>query len=343
MVKKRGEADKKAAQAISAMGERPTWQPSAGPRATAIAEGNPRLSLPIGEPGEQVAKAFLEVGIKVGAEQAAQLRAAVENRLHASLDPKQFDIFLHPNEQLALAFGEGLKKLAESKPLIIVLDTYEIVDRADLWVRVAMREAGPASLWVISGRNNLVRSGQFGSEYFKGYANEFPRRLLSFDMLQLAEQDIRELFAERVAERALDQATTQAIARATAACRWRWNRRRKCGRKASRWSRSLAISTMPHHRGQIVSKMTERYLMHVVAEANEQALYALALAHGDSELLPRHAAAQRREALRPGCRLTPGWSGIMLRCITSTPACTMNRRCSCKTTSRLTCTAPQTR
>ena len=180
MVKKRGEADKKAAQAISAMGERPDLAALRGAGATAIAKIL-RLSLPIGEPGEQVAKAFLEVGIKVGAEQAAQLRAAVENRLRASLDPKQFDIFLHPNEQLALAFGEGLKKLAESKPLIIVLDTYEIVDRADLWVRVAMREAGPATLWVICGRNNLVRSGQFGSEYFKGYGDVLRRRLLSLD------------------------------------------------------------------------------------------------------------------------------------------------------------------
>ena len=241
--------------------------------------------MPIGEPGEQVAKAFLEVGIKVGAEQAAQLRAAVENRLRASLDPKQFDIFLHPNEQLALAFGEGLKKLAESKPLIIVLDTYEIVDRADLWVRVAMREAGPAILWVICGRNNLVRSGQFGSEYFKGYADEFPRRLIYFDMRQLAEQDIRELFAERAAERALDQATTQAIARATRGVPLALEQ------AAEMWAKGITLEQIVGDindatpRGQIVNKMTERYLMHAVAEVDKQALFALALAHGDSELL----------------------------------------------------------
>lgn len=244
-----------------------------------------RVSLPIGDTGEKLAKTFLDVGIKVGAEQAAHLRVALETRLRAKLDARQFDLFLNPNEQLARALADGLKKIAASRPLLVFLDTYEIVDRADTWLRAAMRAAGQRVMWIVSGRDNLVRSRQFGAEYFKGYADDFPRRLLGYDMRQLAIQDIREFFADVAPNRALDVPTTEAISRATRGVPL------AIREAAEMWHKGIALADIVGNiddstpRSQIVQKMTARYLLHAVAEADKQAIFALALAHGDIEIL----------------------------------------------------------
>jgi hypothetical protein len=174
-----------------------------------------RAALPVGESGEQVAKHFLDAGIRVGAEKAALLRMKIENRLRAKLNPEQFEMFLNPHEQLAMALAEGLKGVAQKQPLLLVLDTYEIVDRADRWLRIVIKAAGTRLLWVIAGRHDLVRDRIFGEDYFKGYANDFPRRLVTYDMRRLAEADIRRYFAARVAQRPLDQAALEALSRVT--------------------------------------------------------------------------------------------------------------------------------
>jgi GTPase SAR1 family protein len=79
-VKMRAEADKKAAAALEPYGERDEFAELRRAGAGAIAKIL-RLGLPIGETGEKLAQAFLEAGIRVGAERAAQLHAALETRL----------------------------------------------------------------------------------------------------------------------------------------------------------------------------------------------------------------------------------------------------------------------
>ncbi|MFO3796785.1 MAG: hypothetical protein ACK8QZ_05810, partial [Anaerolineales bacterium] len=280
----REEAERKAAAALEPTGERDEFAALRGAGAGAIAKIL-RQGLPIiGETGEKLAQAFLEAGIKVGAEGAAHLRAALENRLRARLDPEQFTLFLHPNEKLAGALADGLKRVAKRKPLLIVLDTYEIVDRADPWLREVMRAAGPRLIWVISGRDDLSRSRQYGNEYFKGYNEEFPRRLIAWDMRQLAEQDLRALFAEAAPNRPLSDAEAGAFSRATRLVPL------AIAEAAEMWRMGIALADIIGEideatpRGQIVSKMTARYFLHA-PEADKPALYALALARGDVEIV----------------------------------------------------------
>ncbi|MCA9970614.1 MAG: ATP-binding protein, partial [Anaerolineales bacterium] len=144
----------------------------------------------IGDQGEQLMQTFLDAGVQVGAEQAARLRAILETYLRARLKPDYFDHFLNPNEQLAYALARGLEKVAEKKRLLVFLDSYEVVDRADIWVRAVIRAAGPRVSWILCDRNDLVHSRQFGAEYFKGYADDSPRRLLAYQMRPLAVDDI---------------------------------------------------------------------------------------------------------------------------------------------------------
>ncbi|MCS6910237.1 MAG: tetratricopeptide repeat protein [Anaerolineales bacterium] len=297
-VKIREEAQKKAAAALEPSDERDEFAEVRKLGAGAIAKML-RQGLPlIGETGEKLAQMFLEAGIKVGAEEAARLRAALENRLRARLDLEQFNLFLYPNEQLAHALAEGLKRVAKRKPLLIVFDTYEIVDRADLWVREIMRAAGPRLMWIISGRNDLARSRQFGNEYFKGYSEEFPRRLIARDMLQLAQQDLREIFADIAPHRPLSDAEAEAFSRATRGVPL------AIAEAAEMWGKGIALGDIiggideATPRKEVVAKMTARYFLHVRDETDKIALYALALARGDVELVRAMLNLEGDEELR---------------------------------------------
>ncbi|MDW8328170.1 MAG: hypothetical protein RMK99_16525, partial [Anaerolineales bacterium] len=296
-VRAREEAQKKAAAALEPSDERDEFAALRGAGASAIAKVL-RAALPIGEAGEKLAQAFLDAGIKVSAEQAARLRAALETRLRARLDREQFDLFLYPNEQLARALADGLKRIAARRPLLLVLDTYEIVDRADIWLRDVMRAAGPRLVWVLSGRNDLARSRQFGDGYFKGYSEEFPRRLVARDMLQLARQDLRDIFADFAPGRPLNEAEAQAFSRATRGVPL------AIAEAAEMWSKGIALADIIGEideatpRAQIVHRMTARYFLHVRDETDRTALYALALARGDVAIVRAMLQLESNDELR---------------------------------------------
>ena len=282
-VKMRAEAERKAIAALEPYGERDEFAELRRVSAEAIAKLL-RTVLPIGETGEKIAQAFLQEGIRVGAERAAQLRAALEARLRARLDPEQYALFLNPNMQLARALAQGLKQVAKRKPLLVFLDTYEIVDRTDPWLREVMRAAGPRLVWIISGRNDLARSRQFGSDFFKGYAEEFPRRLVARDLLQLEQQDLRAIFAHAAPKRPLRDAEVEVLTRATRGIPL------AIEQAAEMWKRGAALADIIGDIDEatlgeeIVKEMTHHYLKHV-PEADKPLLYALALARGDIEIL----------------------------------------------------------
>jgi len=285
IIKKRSEVEKKVAEVLASGDEQDEFAGLRGVYADGIAKIL-RLRFPeIGKAGEDIAKAFLEVGIKVGAEQAGRLRVRLENRLRARLDSKQYDLFLKPNEQLARALGEGLKKTGDYKPLIVFLDTYEIVDHVDFWLRMIMSNAGPRVIWVVAGRNDLVKSRPFNTEYFTGYADEFPRRLIDWDMRQLAEQDILALFTDRAPNRPLSDDDVHIIRRVTLGVPLALKE------AAEMWEKGIDIREIvgdpsePILRKDIVKKMTARYLMHAVKEVDRYALYALVLARGNVDIL----------------------------------------------------------
>ncbi len=294
VVKARAEVDREVAKALAGSGERDELEPLRAAGATVIAKLLRTAAPAIGDPGEKLAEELVKAGVKVGAEQAARLRVAAETRLRARLDVKQYQLFLEPHEQLARALGEGLKRLAGGRRLLIVLDTYEIVDRADRWLRVVMRAAGPRVVWIVSGRSNLRDSRQFGAEYFRGYADEFPRRLVAYNMAQLAADYVRQYFADAAPERPMDENELAALTRATrgiplavrlAAEMWR------DGASAEAIGGEIDDAT-PHR--EIVRLVTDRYLMHAVAPEDRLALFALALAAGDLEEL--HAMLQPEDA-----------------------------------------------
>ena len=173
-----------------------------------------RIGLPgVGDSGEKLTAALLSAGIQVGAEQAARLRRSADDFVQARLDPKHYDIYRRPNETLARALATGLKQVSRSKPLVLLLDTYEIIERTDPWLRVAIKNAGPRVVWVISGRHNLAPSRP--TDRFVGYSAEFPRRLSTWDIQELAIKYVLEYLRARVPQRKTARQDAEAIHRAT--------------------------------------------------------------------------------------------------------------------------------
>src|SRR5262245_46414908 len=298
-VKLRAEAEKKASEAMSVTGERDSLSELRGLGAGALAKLARQSAPVIGETGEKVVEVLSELGIKVAEDQARNVINTLNTRLRARLKPEQFDIFLNPQERLARAMADGLKKLTESgfvlsgKPLIITLDTYEIVDRADVWMRVMMRHAGPRVLWIVCGRNNLRDSRAFGAEYFRGYKEEWPRRLLDYNMPQLALDDVRTWFASEVPEHPINEAEAEAISRVTRGIPLAIREAAEMRQRGLSVEQIVGDINDATPVREIVTRMTERYLLHVINnEDDRRALYALALAQGDRERL--------RAMLRPG-------------------------------------------
>ena len=284
-VKKRQEAEKAAEHALRTGQERDEWAAVRGTSAAAIARIL-RTGLPaMGQTGEDLSKALLDAGIKVAAEQAASLFGSLDQALRTGLGAEQYTLYLSPHEGLARALAQDLKRIAGRRALLVVLDTYEIVDRADSWLRLLIEAAGPHLLWVLSGRNNLRDSRPFGKGYFRGYAEDWPRRLVAFDMQQLALEDVKTYFAKSVPGRPLSAPDAEVLRRATRGIPL------AMAQAAEMWARDVPLAVIVGDTDEatpgreIVSRMTGRYLLHVVAPEDRRALYALALAKGDLEVL----------------------------------------------------------
>ncbi len=296
LIEQRHEAEAAAEKALSGGGERDELgRKLVGVSTSGLAKVI-RLALPpIGDAGEKIAQAFLEAGVTVGAEQAAVLRSQIESRLKARLDPKQYQLYLNPQEQLSHALGAGLKRVAASKPLLVFFDTYEVIDRVDFWLRVLMKAAGSRLLWVVAGRQNLVKSRRGPDGFLRGYADEFPRRLQDYDVRQLALADLQAYFADAVPERPLSEEEAAVLSQVTrgiplaireAAALW------KNGLSLADIAGDLTADT-PHQ--TIVKAMTERYMRYAIENIPDRlALYALALAGGNLTVLRAMLAPDSR-------------------------------------------------
>jgi hypothetical protein len=145
---------------------------------------------------------IIEQAIQVGAEGLYQARQFVQT----VLTPKEYEIYAQPYERLAEALGKGIAELAKRKPLVVFLDTYEIVDRpeCDYTLRSAIQQSGKQVIWVVAGRANLADSGQRGSLYFRGYKRDFPEeQIYAKPLSEFGLIEIQEYFSQLVPERCL--------------------------------------------------------------------------------------------------------------------------------------------
>jgi tetratricopeptide (TPR) repeat protein len=98
---------------------------------------------------------------------------------------------------LAEALGHGLQAISAQKPLVLLLDTYEIVDRleCDRVLRMVIKAAGRRVVWAIAGRANLADSYRLSQDYFRGYRDEFSENLYVYPMSEFSREQVSEYFA----------------------------------------------------------------------------------------------------------------------------------------------------
>jgi tetratricopeptide (TPR) repeat protein len=122
---------------------------------------------------------------------------ALAGLMKKHLDLKERRIFAKPHQQLAEALGHGLQAISAQKPLVLLLDTYEIVDRleCDRVLRMVIKAAGRRVVWAIAGRANLADSYRLSQDYFRGYRDEFSENLYVYPMSEFSREQVSEYFA----------------------------------------------------------------------------------------------------------------------------------------------------
>ncbi|XVU28259.1 hypothetical protein ACQPZJ_14800 [Actinoplanes sp. CA-054009] len=106
------------------------------------------------------------VGAVVGA--AIDLGSAALQRRAARLDPALYRALVDQVDALVTAFSAGLRALADKQPVVIVLDTCELLGGSGKWLRELMRRSGRRVVWVIGTRlePELLAAGESEARYY---------------------------------------------------------------------------------------------------------------------------------------------------------------------------------
>ena len=239
------------------------------------------VSIPL--PEEPTAKLFENI-IGGGAEEIARVRESANSLLSSTLDEKEIDLFTSPNEKLAHSLAEGIRETASDKSIVLFLDTYEIPDRVDVWIREVIKRSGINIVWVISGRDNLAVSRKFGTSYFTGYKDDFPSKYLRvFPLSEFSPNEVLTYLTESVPDRIANIDVAEAIHRATQGIPL------AVQAATSMWKTKIELNEIVEnipensHRDEIVKLMTERFLLHCFDDPAHPddlyQIYALALAY----------------------------------------------------------------
>ena len=243
-------------------------------------------------PEEQL-KSLLDKGIKVSAEVLPLVNQFVED----ALTPEEYQIYAQPQEQLAKELGKGIANIAKGKPLVIFLDTYEIVDRpeCDYTLRSVIKHSSKRVVWVIAGRSNLADSGMRGRFYFKGYKRNFPEDWIYAKLLsEFGLVEIYRYFTQLVPERPLNRQQIEDIARFSLGIPFVINQVAAMWKEGKPLDEIIApVTTVlgeTTSRQQVIKTTCERFLVHCFSakerERDLQAVYALAMMRRpDVELL----------------------------------------------------------
>ncbi len=260
-----------------------------------------------------VSQEVLETTIEASAEVLHQARQFVSS----ALTEKEYQIYAHPHETLAEALGEGIAALAKRKPLVVFLDTYEIVDRpeCDYTLRQAIRHSGKQVVWAIAGRANLADSGRRGKTYFRGYRQDFADdRLYAKPMSEFGLAEIRlyfqEYFQGEISESTPTDAEFNNIAEfslgipfviSQVAAMWRE------GKPMAEITAPVETALGESARDRVIKATCERFLVHCFGATEQErdllAIYALAIIRRpDAELLREMLDVADLEAALQGLR-----------------------------------------
>lgn len=189
------------------------------------------------------------------------------------------------------ALSEDLRRISTSKSLIVFIDTYELVDTVDHFIRPLYTRSGKQIVWVIAGRNDLIpdRPGSTNNEPFRGYESEkLVTNLVDMALKELTVDDITQLLEKEEVELRQNQIhelynTTRGNALALNIAVSMLKKHQPLEEVLSAQETPLLRRLLSHAAIQgdndLVYQMTNRLLLYCVNEQEKCALYALVLVH----------------------------------------------------------------
>jgi tetratricopeptide (TPR) repeat protein len=227
------------------------------------------------------------LGVEHDALIVQQLLNRAETWLRAKLTPNEFELFRKPQQDLARALGTDLRELSTTQPLVIMMDTYEVVDQADEVFRTVVQASGPRVTWIIAGRNDLLTSRQDETGYIRGYDQDFAtERLIAYDIGELACDEVKRYFALQVPNMPLDDKALSAITQVTRGIPLAVRLAAQIYQQEGSLDNVIANTGQGIPAPKIVHEMTIRYMRYCLQNPTDlQALYMLALADGNEQVL----------------------------------------------------------
>ena len=82
--------------------------------------------------------------------------------IELQLAPQELEVFQQQEKHLAVDLGVGIANIAQETPLVIIFDTYELVDsvKCDYILRYAIKQSSNKVAWAIASQRNLADSGK---------------------------------------------------------------------------------------------------------------------------------------------------------------------------------------
>ncbi len=201
-------------------------------------------------------------------------------------------IFATPHRQLAEALGHGLQAISAQKPLVLLLDTYEIVDRleCDRVLRMVIKAAGRRVVWAIAGRANLADSYRLSQDYFRGYRDEFSENLYVYPMSEFSREQVSEYFAHPEINVPLDDEAAESVKQFSLGIPFVVQQiaamRQEGIDLATILSAPSADRDDESPREAVVRATSDRFLRYCLDEHDKKAVYAMAMMRRpDNELL----------------------------------------------------------
>ncbi|MFZ4556612.1 MAG: hypothetical protein ACOYN8_09600, partial [Pseudanabaena sp.] len=201
-------------------------------------------------------------------------------------------IFATPHRQLAEALGHGLQAISAQKPLVLLLDTYEIVDRieCDRVLRMVIKSAGRRVVWAIAGRANLADSYRLSQDYFRGYRDEFSENLYVYPMSEFSREQVSEYFAHPEINVPLSDEVAESVKQFSLGIPFVVQQiaamRQEGIEMATILSAPSADRDDESPREAVVRATSDRFLRYCLDEHDKKAVYAMAMMRRpDNELL----------------------------------------------------------
>ena len=218
--------------------------------------------------------------------------SALVGLMKKKLSLEERRIFATPHRQLAEALGHGLQAISAQKPLVLLLDTYEIVDRleCDRVLRMVIKAAGRRVVWAIAGRANLADSYRLSQDYFRGYRDEFSENLYVYPMSEFSREQVSEYFAHPQINVPLSDEAAESVKQFSLGIPFVVQQIAAMRQEGIEMATILSAPSADRDdeslREAVVRATSDRFLRYCLDEHDKKAVYAMAMMRRpDNELL----------------------------------------------------------